>query len=351
LRVPRSNLQVVADQSHLPATTVMLRHIPCRYNQGDMLRELDQIGFVNSYDFFYLPMDMQNKTSVGYAFINFVTPSDAERFFAKMQEYRFQRHPSDKVAEPSWAHIQGLRNNVQHLAYRTVLRTRDTKYRPIVLQKGFKRDFGELLAEFAAADADALSVNQGHATRSDTTASSNTSFTQRGGSGVLNPAAVEFVPCMPDIMKSVPLVHSSSVLNPMAKEFRPLETAVPKCTREELQLPLQQCSGPLRVPDENRCMTQSQDTEPWTITALTGARQDLEDNLAILLTKNCFMFEQSQSATACGVEEDSSLCFLEGFDLPDRDVQLQNACWVRDAFRALVEDLPAAPRSRRKCWV
>lgn len=52
----------------------MLRNIPNRYSQAGLLEEIDHSGFKGSYDFFYLPMDTQNRTNVGYAFINFVTP-------------------------------------------------------------------------------------------------------------------------------------------------------------------------------------------------------------------------------------------------------------------------------------
>lgn len=129
-------------------TTVMFRQIPCRYTQGSLLREVDAAGFCGCYDFFYLPMDTKNKTSVGYAFINFLHAADAKRFMTEMQGHRFQRHPSDKVGVVSAAHVQGLRRNVEHFARSAVLRARDVKCRPIVLQQGFKRNFLELLAEF-----------------------------------------------------------------------------------------------------------------------------------------------------------------------------------------------------------
>ncbi|CAE8671037.1 unnamed protein product [Polarella glacialis] len=94
----------------------MLRHIPCRYTQGSLLMEIDQLGFAGAYDFFYLPMDTRNKTSVGYAFINFTDPVAATRFMRVMDEYRFQRHLSEKIAEASPAQLQGLRQNVAHFA-------------------------------------------------------------------------------------------------------------------------------------------------------------------------------------------------------------------------------------------
>ncbi|CAE8625289.1 unnamed protein product, partial [Polarella glacialis] len=135
-----------------PVSTVMLRHIPCRYTQGSLLMEIDQLGFAGAYDFFYLPMDTRNKTSVGYAFINFTDPVAATRFMRVMDEYRFQRHLSEKIAEASPAQLQGLRQNVAHFASCAVLRARDSKCRPIVLQHGFRRDFAQLWAELQRED-------------------------------------------------------------------------------------------------------------------------------------------------------------------------------------------------------
>lgn len=57
----------------------MLRNIPNRYSQASLLQEIDAAGYEGTYDFFYLPMDTQNRTNVGYAFINFLTPQDLER--------------------------------------------------------------------------------------------------------------------------------------------------------------------------------------------------------------------------------------------------------------------------------
>ncbi|CAE7309152.1 ML4 [Symbiodinium natans] len=79
--VPRASaLMAELPQTDRPMSTVMLRNIPCRYTQGSLMQEVDQMGFEGFYDFFYLPMDTRNKNSVGYAFINFKDSMDAERF-------------------------------------------------------------------------------------------------------------------------------------------------------------------------------------------------------------------------------------------------------------------------------
>eukprot|EP00930_Biecheleria_cincta_P020116 TRINITY_DN15196_c0_g1_i1.p1 TRINITY_DN15196_c0_g1~~TRINITY_DN15196_c0_g1_i1.p1 ORF type:complete len:629 (+),score=91.81 TRINITY_DN15196_c0_g1_i1:38-1888(+) len=147
--VPRTDLGADSPDESQPVTTAMLRHVPCRYTQNSLLLELDEQGFRGTYDFFYMPMDKQNKTSVGYAFINFEQPSCAQRFFSMMKDYRFKRFPNDKIGEASPAKLQGLWQNITHFANKSVMNARDPKCRPIVFQDGFRCDLRELMAEHA----------------------------------------------------------------------------------------------------------------------------------------------------------------------------------------------------------
>jgi hypothetical protein len=155
IRVPKSdNLQASTssvDPDLAPTvTTVMLRHIPNKYSQAGLLGELNRVGFAGRYDFFYLPMDVHNRTNVGYAFINFLTPQDAVRFSRVLTNYKFQQHSSQKIATVSPAHIQGLVRNLFHFSNRAVSQSRDIQYRPIVVRNGVYRDCSEVLTEMLA---------------------------------------------------------------------------------------------------------------------------------------------------------------------------------------------------------
>eukprot|EP00971_Amphidinium_carterae_P042692 839208-Amphidinium_carterae.1 len=68
-------------------TTVMLRNIPNRYTR-DMLVEKLAERFPGAYDFVYLPIDFNSKCNVGYAFINFRTPADCQRFFQEFDHVK-----------------------------------------------------------------------------------------------------------------------------------------------------------------------------------------------------------------------------------------------------------------------
>lgn len=153
IRVPKStSLETVfpngcSDEMSTEVTTVMLRHIPNKYTQGNLLQELDQMGFTGRFDFFYLPMDVHNRTNVGYAFINFLSPQDAQLFECRMTDYKFQKYCSQKIAKVAPAHIQGLVRNLYHFANRAVSQSQDMQYRPIVMCNGVPRDCIEVLED------------------------------------------------------------------------------------------------------------------------------------------------------------------------------------------------------------
>mmetsp|Transcript_147055 Transcript_147055/g.273864 ORF Transcript_147055/g.273864 Transcript_147055/m.273864 type:complete len:446 (-) Transcript_147055:380-1717(-) len=153
IRVPKSTSlanvfhKACADDQATAVTTVMLRHIPNKYTQANLLDEVNQAGFAGRYDFFYLPMDVHNRTNVGYAFINFLTPQDAQIFKARMTDYKFQKYSSQKIAKVAPAHIQGLIRNLYHFANRAVAQSQDVTYRPIIMCNGLARDCLEVLED------------------------------------------------------------------------------------------------------------------------------------------------------------------------------------------------------------
>jgi len=87
-------------------TTIMLRNIPNKIDQA-MLKEIIDDTSRGKYDFMYLRIDFANNCNVGYAFINFEDPYHIIDFVKARAGHRWNRFNSDKVAEVSYATIQG----------------------------------------------------------------------------------------------------------------------------------------------------------------------------------------------------------------------------------------------------
>lgn len=140
-QVPRSeNLEAKhqGQRRDAPVTTLMLRNIPNRYTQQDLMAELDGLGFHNGcYDFLYLPVDNGTLSNVGYAFLNFVEEATAQRCKVAFQGHRFRRQglTPGKVASVSVAHIQGLEANLRHYERAAVSVAKNKERRPVVLAK------------------------------------------------------------------------------------------------------------------------------------------------------------------------------------------------------------------------
>jgi len=93
-------------------TTLMIRNVPNRYKQQDLIDELEDLGFQGLFNFLYLPVDQGGRnrnrvSSVGYAFVNFIDHIAAEKCRAALEGFNFNR--DGKVA-----HIQGLEANLAH---------------------------------------------------------------------------------------------------------------------------------------------------------------------------------------------------------------------------------------------
>merc|ERR1719240_24899 len=92
-------------------TTMMLKNIPCKKSQEEILRHIDELGYGGKYDFFHFPKNRQRSANLGYGFINFEKAEDAARFEVEMTGFRFS-HTSLKRCVVVPAHIQGLFNNL-----------------------------------------------------------------------------------------------------------------------------------------------------------------------------------------------------------------------------------------------
>jgi hypothetical protein len=115
-------------------TTMMIRNIPNRYTQSDLLAELESAGFADTFDFLYLPVDRGTMGSVGYAFVNFIDHVWAAKCKSQFEGHRFRGHRrnSGKPAKVSVAHLQGLEANLRHYERAAVSLSEEKALRPMV---------------------------------------------------------------------------------------------------------------------------------------------------------------------------------------------------------------------------
>ncbi|KAF4680544.1 hypothetical protein FOZ60_013275 [Perkinsus olseni] len=117
-------------------TTWMMRNVPNRYTQGELMQEISFSGFEGKFDFFYLPIDRVSMANAGYCFINFTTAEDASEFFDFFAGRVLGRFGSRKVVEVVPAAIQGFYQNLSHYSKKVVATEDNPELRPIFLVNG-----------------------------------------------------------------------------------------------------------------------------------------------------------------------------------------------------------------------
>lgn len=112
-------------------TTLMIKNIPNRYTKEMMLELIDKC-FVNTYDFFYLPIDFDNNCNVGYAFINFIEVSPIRRFYLEFNRRTWPHFKSDKIAEITYARIQGRDSCAYHFKDSSLMKQQNIDAKPFI---------------------------------------------------------------------------------------------------------------------------------------------------------------------------------------------------------------------------
>jgi len=83
-------------------TSVMLRNLPSGFSCKQLLNLLDSFGFLGKYDFVYQPVNFETMTCLSHAFINLVSPADAERLREQLEGFSDWAVPSDNVCQVVW---------------------------------------------------------------------------------------------------------------------------------------------------------------------------------------------------------------------------------------------------------
>ncbi|KAM0685696.1 hypothetical protein COBT_003091 [Conglomerata obtusa] len=101
-------------------TTCMIKNIPNKYTQK-MLLEMINEHHAETFDFLYLRIDFRNKCNVGYAFINFLDCSVIPSFYTKLNGKGWKKFRSNKIAQLTYASIQGIDNLIRKFKKSNVL--------------------------------------------------------------------------------------------------------------------------------------------------------------------------------------------------------------------------------------
>jgi len=114
--------------------TVMMRNLPNKYTQEGLIQEINEAGFLGTFDFFYLPIDPETGANRGYVFINFVEPSYAWLFRTTYEGRRMSSSSkSRKVISVTPAALQGFDANFAHYSSARCIRG-DVTARPLFLR-------------------------------------------------------------------------------------------------------------------------------------------------------------------------------------------------------------------------
>ncbi|EPR77764.1 RNA recognition motif 2 containing protein [Spraguea lophii 42_110] len=140
------NIDKIKDGSD-KRTTCMLKNIPNKYTQKMLIEMMNEEHF-GTYDFLYLRMDFANICNVGYAFINFLEPKNIISFYNKVNGKGWIRYSSNKIAELTYASIQGLPSLVKKFKKSRVMDEQES-FRPKLFHskgplKGYEKPRFEL---------------------------------------------------------------------------------------------------------------------------------------------------------------------------------------------------------------
>jgi len=113
-------------------TTVMIRHIPNKYNLNTMLEEINP-DFQGKYDVFYLPIDYINSCNLGFAFINFVDPMHVIHFYDSFRGKKWKKYNSEKICDLAYAKFQGKKELISHFEKGSVMNVESEDKKPLIL--------------------------------------------------------------------------------------------------------------------------------------------------------------------------------------------------------------------------
>lgn len=126
-------------------TTVMMRNLPETFTRTTLLDLLSAEGFFGRFDFIYVPFDFKRHFNLGYALINMVSPSEAQRFSKHFDGFEKWKSSSDLPCVVVWSNPhQGLSTHVERYRNSPVMHESvPEQWRPMLFKHGVAVPFPE----------------------------------------------------------------------------------------------------------------------------------------------------------------------------------------------------------------
>jgi len=124
-------------------TTLVIRNIPARFTQQEILKRVWVPD--GTFDLLFLPHSFKLGHSVGYCFINFTSSAHAQAFHHRWHGQMLLGGSKAKPLDVHAARSQGIYDNMKYLSTSEVMRVKNSKFQPAVLQGTRTLDFMDAL--------------------------------------------------------------------------------------------------------------------------------------------------------------------------------------------------------------
>ncbi|CAK0873183.1 unnamed protein product [Prorocentrum cordatum] len=123
-------------------TTLLFRNLPYLLTRDMFVKLLDSHGFQGQYDLVYVPIDFKTSQSLGYGFVNAVTPEIATRCFRAFDGFQAWPKKSLKKCSVFWSERQGLESNIRVYRNLGVMKQATPEaWKPALFSKGRRAPF------------------------------------------------------------------------------------------------------------------------------------------------------------------------------------------------------------------
>merc|ERR1712151_864397 len=100
---------------------------------------LNDQGFHGCYTFLYLPIDYKRRVSVGYAFVDLISPELADRFRQHFCGFSKWKGVSGKVCFVSWSTCQGMHAHIERYRNSPVMhQSVEEEFKPMLFENGMR---------------------------------------------------------------------------------------------------------------------------------------------------------------------------------------------------------------------